>query len=127
MSDGDWRDGAFRQRRPSAETLAWVAASMGRGSRIVGYRRLTGGVCSAVHRLTVERRGERTFVVLRQYPGGLGLQGSLEQEVANLGLVAGTGLPAPSILATDVAGALTGGAPSLLMTRLPGHVDLDPV
>ena len=48
MTDGDWRDGGFRQRRPSVETLAWVAASMGRGSRIVGYRRLTGGVCSAV-------------------------------------------------------------------------------
>jgi aminoglycoside phosphotransferase (APT) family kinase protein len=124
--DGDWRDGGFRQRRPSVETLAWVAASMGRGSRIVGYRRLTGGVCSAVNRLTVERRGMRTFVVLRQYPGGLGLQGSLEKEIANLGVVAGSGLPVPSILATDVAGASTGGAPSLLMTRLQGHVHLNP-
>src|SRR5262249_12035881 len=126
MIDVDWRDGGFRQRRPSAETLAWVAASMGRGSRIVGYRRLTGGVCSAVNRLTVERRGMRTFVVLRQYPGGLGLQGSLEKEIANLGVVARSGLPVPGILATDVAGASTGGAPSLLMTRLPGHVHLNP-
>src|SRR5690242_6719475 len=65
MTDGDWRDGGFRQRRPCTETLAWVAASMGRGSRIIGYRRLTGGVCSAVNRLTIERRGTRTFVVLR--------------------------------------------------------------
>ena len=126
MTDGDWRDGGFRQRRPSVETLAWVAASMGRGSRIVGYRRLTGGVCSAVNRLTVERRGMRTFVVLRQYPGGLGLQGSLEKEIANLGVVAGSGLPVPSVLAADVAGASTGGLPSLLMTRLPGHVHLGP-
>ena len=31
MTDGDWRDGGFTQRRPSVETLAWVAASMGRG------------------------------------------------------------------------------------------------
>src|ERR1700759_5423262 len=126
MSDGDWRDGGFRERRPSAKTLAWVAASMGRGSRVVGYRRMTGGVCSAVNRLTVERRGVRTFVVLRQYPGRLGLAGSLEKEIANLGVVAGSGLPVPGILATDVAGASTGGAPSLLMTRLPGHVHLDP-
>src|SRR5215831_21144370 len=126
MTGGDWRDGGFRQRLPSAETLAWVAASMGRGSRIVGYRRLTGGVCSAVNRLTVERHGMRTFVVLRQYPGGLGLQPSLAKEIANLGVVAGSGLPVPGILATDVAGASTGGAPSLLMTRLPGHVDLNP-
>src|SRR3954447_22602713 len=126
VTDADWRDGGFRQRRPSAETLAWVAAAMGQDSRIVGCRRLTGGVCSAVHRLTVERRGTRTFVVLRQYPGGLGLQGNLEQEIANLGVVAGSGLPVPSILATDVAGASTGGAPSLLMTRLQGQVHLNP-
>ncbi|GAA4219559.1 phosphotransferase family protein [Actinocatenispora rupis] len=126
MTDGDWRDGGFRQRRPSAESLAWVAASMGRGSRVVGYRRLTGGVCSAVHRVTVERRGERTFVVLRQYPGGLGLQETVQKEIANLGVVAGSGLPVPSVLAADAAGASTGGAPSLLMTRLPGHVHLDP-
>jgi aminoglycoside phosphotransferase (APT) family kinase protein len=99
---------------------------MGRGSRIVGYRRLTGGVCSAVNRLTVERRGMRTFVVLRQYPGGLGLQESLEQEIASLGVVAGSGLPVPGVVAADVAGASTGGAPSLLMTRLPGHVHLSP-
>lgn len=127
MSDGDWRDSGFRQRRPSVETLAWVAASMGRGSRIVGYRRLTGGVSSAVNRLTVERHGLRTFVVLRQYPGGLSLHGALEKEIANLGVVAGSGLPVPGILATDVAGASTGGAPSLLMTQVPGHIDLSPM
>jgi aminoglycoside phosphotransferase (APT) family kinase protein len=127
MTDGDWRDGGFTQRRPSTETLAWVAASMGRGSRVVGYRRMTGGVSSAVNRLTVERDGARTFVVLRQYPGGLGLQRSVEEEIANLDLVAGSGLPVPGTLAADVAGASTGGAPSVLMTRLPGHTDLDPV
>jgi aminoglycoside phosphotransferase (APT) family kinase protein len=99
---------------------------MGRGSRVVGHRRLTGGVCSAVHRLTVERRGRRTSVVLRQYPGGLGLEASLEREIANLGVVAGSGLPVPDVLAADVAGASTEGAPSLLMTRLRGHLDLDP-
>jgi aminoglycoside phosphotransferase (APT) family kinase protein len=126
MTFGDWRDDAFLQRRPSVETLAWVAAAMGRGSRVVGHRRLTGGVCSAVHRLTVERRGVRTFVVLRQYPAGVGVEADLEREIANLGVVAGSGLPVPSILAADVSGAATGGAPSLLMTRLPGHVHLTP-
>ncbi|MFG1913198.1 phosphotransferase family protein [Kribbella sp. NPDC048928] len=126
MTDDDWRDSGFRERRPSAETLAWVAASMGRGSRIVGYRRLTGGVCSAVNRLTVERRGVRTFVVLRQYPAGLDLQETLEKEIANLGVVAGSGLPVPEVLGADVGGASTGGAPALLMSRLPGHVHLTP-
>ncbi len=124
--EADWRENGFRQRRPSAETLAWVVAAMGPGSRVVGHRRLTGGVCSAVHRLSVERAGERTFVVLRQYPGGLGLQEPLAQEIANLGVVAGSGLPVPQVLAADVTGASTGGSPSLLTTRLPGHVDLSP-
>ncbi|MBL7259323.1 phosphotransferase family protein [Paractinoplanes lichenicola] len=126
MTDGDWREGGFRQRRPSAQTLDWVAASMGPSSRVVGWRRLTGGVSSAMHRLTVERQRTRTFVVLRQYPDDLGLQASLAQEIANLGVVADSGLPVPRILASDVGGASTGGIPSLLMTRLPGHVGLSP-
>lgn len=126
MADGDWREGGFTQRSPSAESLAWVAASMGRGSRVVNYHRMTGGVSSAVSQLTIERNGARTFVILRQYPGGLGLRATVEQEIANLGLVAGSGLPVPGVLAADAQGASTGGAPSLLMTRLPGHVDLNP-
>jgi hypothetical protein len=69
MTDGGWRDGGFRQRRPCVESLAWVAASMGRGSRIVGYRRLTGGVCSAVNRLTVVsipcNRGQFRYAAVR--------------------------------------------------------------
>ena len=126
VADADWMDSGFRERRPSVETFDWVVESMGRGSRVVGYRRMTGGFCSAVHRVTVERRGVRRFVVLRQYPGGIGVEPSLEREIANLGVVAGSGLPVPIVLATDVAGAATGGSPSLLMTRLPGHVDLNP-
>lgn len=123
----DWRDGAFTQRRPSAETLVWVAAVMGRGSRVVGHRRMTGGVSSVVNRLTVERDGVRSFVVLRQYPQGRGLSATAEAEISNLAAVADSGLPVPRVLAADVDGAMTGGAPSLLMTRLPGHLDLSPV
>jgi aminoglycoside phosphotransferase (APT) family kinase protein len=125
--DGDWRENKFFRRRPSTATLAWAAACMGPGSRIVGHRRLTGGVNSAVHRLTVERHDTRTFVVLRQYPAGsFALRSAMEQEIANLEVVSSSGLPVPMIMAADVAGAATGGAPSLLMTRLPGHVHLNP-
>ncbi|WP_375423065.1 phosphotransferase family protein [uncultured Friedmanniella sp.] len=126
MTDDDWRDGGFRQRRPSEETLAWVAASVGKGSVVVGFRRLTGGVCSAVHRVTVERAGTRSFVVLRQYPAGLGLEQSVEKEVANLRVVAHGGIPVPAVLAADVDGGSTGGAPAMLMTQLPGQVDVSP-
>jgi aminoglycoside phosphotransferase (APT) family kinase protein len=125
--DGEWRESRFFQRRPSADAFAWVAASMGEGSRIVGHRRLTGGVNSAVHRLTVERQDTRTFVVLRQYPAReVAFQTAMEKEIAILKVVAGSGLPVPSVLAADVAGVATEGAPSLLMTRLPGHIHLNP-
>lgn len=123
----DWRESSFFQRRPSTDALAWAAASMGEGSRIVGHRRLTGGVNSAVHRLTVERHDTRTIVVLRQYPPGeAALRTAMEQEIVNLNVVAGSGLPVPRILAADVAGVATRGAPALLMTRLPGHIHLNP-
>ena len=95
-ADGDWRENKFFRRKPSSETLAWVAASMGEGSRIVGHRRLTGGVNSAVHRLSVDRHGTRTFVVLRQYPAGsVALRTTMQEEIANLTVVAGSGLPGP--------------------------------
>lgn len=38
-----------------------------RGSRIVGYRRLTGGVCATVNRPTVEPRGMRRIYDLSNY------------------------------------------------------------
>ena len=103
--DDDWRENRFFRRRPSLETFAWVAASMGEGSRVTGHRRLTGGVNSAIHRLTIERHGRRTFVVLRQYPAGsVELRTALEEEIAISQVVAGSGLPVPTILTADVAG-----------------------
>ncbi|NNG38513.1 aminoglycoside phosphotransferase family protein [Flexivirga sp. ID2601S] len=87
---------------------------------------MTGGVSSAVHEVTVDVRGARTLVILRQYPGGLGLHETLTNEIANLELVAGSGLPVPRVLAADAAGDSTDGSPSLLMTRLPGQVELNP-
>ncbi|WP_265442494.1 phosphotransferase family protein [Flexivirga meconopsidis] len=123
---GDWREGDFRQRAPSPGSLAWVAESMGPGAQVTDCRRLTGGVSSAVHEVIVDVRGARTLVILRQYPGGLGLHETLANEIANLELVAGSGLPVPRVLAADAAGESTDGSPSLLMTRLPGRVELNP-
>ena len=47
-------------------TLDWVARAVGKGARVVVGRRLTGGITSSMHRLTVETRtGVRQQVVLR--------------------------------------------------------------
>ncbi|TMQ18393.1 MAG: aminoglycoside phosphotransferase family protein [Deltaproteobacteria bacterium] len=53
--------------RPPAETLAWVERTIGPGARVVGWRRLTGGITSSVHRLTVEQNGRRGPYVLRRW------------------------------------------------------------
>ncbi len=94
------------------------------GVRVVGIRRMTGGIVAAVHRLTVEHvpSGRRELVVLRQYEH----HGDVEREAVILGQVAGAGLLAPRLLAASATGAGAGGHPALLMTRLPGRADLSP-
>src|SRR5262249_47111277 len=53
--------------RPPPRTLAWVERTLGRGARVIGWRRLTGGLTSLVHRLTVEHNGRRGLYVLRRW------------------------------------------------------------
>src|SRR5687767_2006761 len=45
--------------RPPAELIAWVEQTLGSSARVVGWKRLTGGLTSVVHELTVERNGPR--------------------------------------------------------------------
>src|ERR1700677_911798 len=108
----------FRRRRPSAEAFAWVEREL--DVRIVGFRRMTGGIVAVVHRLTVERMpsGRREFVVLRQYEH----DGEVEREAGILRQAAHAGLPAPRLLAVSAVGTEAGGHPSVLMTCLPGKV-----
>jgi aminoglycoside phosphotransferase (APT) family kinase protein len=116
----------FRRRRPTAASLAWVEAQLGAGARVVRWRRLTGGLGSSVHRLTVERRGRRQAVVLRQYEGDHESGELVEREARALRELALTAVPAPELLAASVTGAEADGRPSLLMTKLAGRLDLTP-
>ena len=117
----------FRRQSPSADAVRWAERALGDGYRVVAWRRLTGGVTSAVHRLTMERGGSRQFVVLRQYertgPGGTDL---VEREAGILDSVRAAGLPTPSLIGCCAGGEEAGGRPSLLMTRVPGHLMLAP-
>ena len=111
--------------RPPAETLAWVERIIGRGARVVGWRRLTGGITSAVHRLTVEENGRRRPYVLRRW-------GEREKytiravasETAVLAALEGSGVPAPRVVGSTIDAAHAG--PAVLMTRVEGHVHLMP-
>jgi aminoglycoside phosphotransferase (APT) family kinase protein len=117
-------------RFPPAAALAWVATAVGPGARVVSVRRLIGGITSSVHGLTVEsRRGQHHHLVLRRWvtthPGD-SPPDLVRREARTLEALSATDLPAPRLVAFDAEGSEAGGAPTLLMTRLPGHVHLSP-
>lgn len=121
----------MQNRFPDPRALEWVARAVGDGSRVVGGRRLTGGITSSVHRLAVETRGgTRTQVVLRCWlPSQSGdiedAARLVEHERRVLRGLRTSDLPVPQVLAADPTGEHAG-APALLMTRLPGRLDLMP-
>ena len=120
----------FRRRQPSPQTLDWVERVAGAG--VVSWRRMTGGITSAVHRLTLESGGGRDVLVLRQYEHGhlahvdSGAAAEIRHEAATLRAVHDAGLPAPEPVASDAEGLETDGRPTILMTRLPGRPDVAP-
>ncbi len=114
--------------RPPAETLAWVERTIGLGARVVGWRRLTGGITSSVHPLTVEQNGWRRPYVLRRWvPDGEHEEyviGAVASETAVLTALEGSDVPAPRVIGSTTDAAHAG--PAVLMTRVPGHVHLMP-
>jgi aminoglycoside phosphotransferase (APT) family kinase protein len=115
----------FRRRRPSPQTLAWVEQET--GSKVVAWRRLTGGIVTTVHRLTLVRNGQSCTLVLRQFERATANHACLiEQEAVVLRDARACGLAAPEYVTSCADGADTSGHPSLLMTRLPGRVNLMP-
>jgi aminoglycoside phosphotransferase (APT) family kinase protein len=110
---------------------AWVVQAVG-GSHLLRGRRLTGGLTSSVHAVDVQTSAGVERLVLRRWPGTPWPDGSIddgERMVADethvLTAIAGSGLPAPAVVATDPTGD-EAGLPALLMTRLPGRLDLTP-
>jgi len=88
---------------------------------------MTGGIVSAVHLLTVEHQGQRQQLVLRQYEQPTARHtGLVRREAATLRGLRSSGLPAPELVALCADGAATGSHPSIVMTRLPGHIHLMP-
>src|SRR5215210_4544396 len=114
--------------RPPALLLAWVEQTLGRGARIVGWKRLTGGLTSIVHRLTVDRNGRREEYVLRWWVPDSEwehwIARAVPLETAVLTKLEGCDIPAPGLIGSTTDTAL--GGPAVLMTRLPGKVHLMP-
>jgi aminoglycoside phosphotransferase (APT) family kinase protein len=110
---------AFGPLQPGAAD--WVAAAA--GAPVVAVVPLTGGYSSRM--LGLEHADGRS-TVLRQLllePWRSHARGLLEREAGVQRLLAGSPVPVPEPLAVDVTGEQAGD-PSLLMTRLPGSIDL---
>ena len=103
-----------------------MESALGAGWRVEAHRRLTGGIGSAVHRLTLANAsGDKRFLVLRQYES-CDPRPPVEREAFALDALAPTPVPAPRLIAYDAQGKSAGGHPSLLMTRERGDVFLTP-
>jgi aminoglycoside phosphotransferase (APT) family kinase protein len=114
--------------RPTAQLLAWVEQTLGSRARVVGWRRLTGGLTSIVHRLTVERNGRREDYVLRWWmpdgEWGQWIARAVPVETAVLTQLEGSNIPVPHVIGSITDAAL--GGPAILMTRVPGKMQLTP-
>jgi aminoglycoside phosphotransferase (APT) family kinase protein len=90
---------------------------------------MCGGITSSVHRLSVRLPdGSAMQVVLKRFTDPSWDDGPalVENEAAALAAVEATTVPAPRLLGWSPGEADTDGAPSLLMSRAPGHVWLTP-
>lgn len=113
------------RRRPPAAALAWVEGAVG-GTvrRVTAYR---GGSSSAIHGVHLTTG----TVVLRRYVIDDVVDEEpdiVEREAHVLALLDERcpSVPTPRPLAADPAGGDAGGAPALLMSRLPGRLDWSP-
>ncbi|MDH6108140.1 aminoglycoside phosphotransferase (APT) family kinase protein [Kitasatospora sp. MAP12-15] len=109
-------------------TLAWVSRHLEVGERIVGIEALHGGITADMRRLTIGTRdGGTRDLVLRTFVDPFRLEHAeewLNREAGALTLLAGTGVPAPGLVAVDPTAAHCE-YPSLLMTHLAGRTVLD--
>jgi aminoglycoside phosphotransferase (APT) family kinase protein len=87
-----------------------------------------GATSSTLHRLVLERDGERWHLVLRRFTNAAWLADEpdlVAHEAAALRLASRASVPTPDVVAADEQGACCD-VPALLMTRLPGTVELRP-
>lgn len=95
---------------------------------MVAVRRLTGGLTSLVHDLTVARNGRRGLYVLRSWPADNEhkdwILRAIAAEAAILTAIERSDVPAPRLVASTTE--VPTGGPALLMTRVPGRVYLMP-
>ncbi len=100
-----------------------MVASVEEGERVVSVERCGGGVAAATDAIILESAdGAERPLILKRYPAG---DETPELEWERLGCAARAAVPTPERIAVDQAGEWFG-TPALLMTTLPGQVEMRP-
>jgi aminoglycoside phosphotransferase (APT) family kinase protein len=113
---------------PSPTTLRWVADSVGAGAAISAVSPLAGATSSVLHSIELIYQGHIVKTVLRQFVDAEWLAAEPDlarHEAESLKKAGSANVPTPALVAYDEKGDECG-APSTLVTLLPGAVDLKP-
>ena len=112
----------------SSSTQRWVADAVGVGTRLESVRPLAGATSSTLHGITAILNGREIKLVLRRFTNTEWLEEEPDlarHEAESLKLVGKAATPTPELIAYDETGESCG-VPAILMTQLPGSVDLKP-
>lgn len=110
--------------------LEWMATALGAQVDELAAERLPGATSSVLYRIRLRAAAEPTELVLRLFTNGEWLRQEpdlVRHEAASVRCAAQAPgiVPTPRLVAADETGEICG-APAILMTALPGRVDLQP-
>jgi aminoglycoside phosphotransferase (APT) family kinase protein len=116
-------------RKLAQATLQWIAEAVGLGVTVQSVRLLAGATSSTLHSVEVLQNGQCTRLVLRQFTNADWLAEDpdlVRHEAASLEKAREVDVPTPELIACDETGERCG-VPAILMTQLPGRVELTPL
>jgi aminoglycoside phosphotransferase (APT) family kinase protein len=110
----------------STDTQHWIGAAVGAGARLESIRPLAGATSSTLYSITSRLSGREIKLVLRRFTNTEWLEEEPDlarHEAESLKLAAKAATPTPELIAYDETGEICG-VPAILMTQLPGSVEL---
>jgi aminoglycoside phosphotransferase (APT) family kinase protein len=111
-----------------SDLLHWIADAIGPGTTVESVRQLQGATSSTLYAVDAARNGRRVDLVLRRFTNREWLREEPDipqREAESMRMARRVGVSAPEPVALDDRQGQDG-VPVLLMTRLPGAVDLLP-
>lgn len=112
----------------SPEILNWITAALGADAAVRSVHQMAGSTSSTLYAVELAQHGRTLDLVLRLFSIAWVIEEEPDlpaQEAAVLQKATAVDLPTPELVAVDETGAACG-VPAVLMTRVPGTVDLRP-